>query len=119
MRSHELFDGEDSPAHFDPLAALAVKNADGSHAVTMDEAVGVDYTAFQFEKNPLPWRACAPGCQPPNANKQMGFRQPPCATTPTTSTLAAVVGACRSAPWGGSDAGGTKPAGNPFSDGRT
>jgi hypothetical protein len=63
----------DSPAHFDPLAALAVNSADGSYAVTMDETVGVDYTAFQFGKNPLPWRACAPGYQPPNANKQMGF----------------------------------------------
>jgi len=63
----------DSPAHFDPLAALAVQDADGNYTVTMDETVGVDYTAFQFGKDPLPWRACAPGYAPPNSNKQMGF----------------------------------------------
>jgi len=63
----------DSPAHFDQLAALAVKDADGAYSVTMEETVGVDYTAFHFGKDPLPWRACAPGYQPPNVNKQMGF----------------------------------------------
>ena len=63
----------DSPAHFEQLAALAVKDAEGQYTVTMDETVGVDYTAFQFGKDPLPWRACAPGYQPPNTNQQMGF----------------------------------------------
>jgi hypothetical protein len=63
----------DSPAHFDPLAALAAQDADGAFTVTMDETVGVDYTAFQFGKGPLPWRACAPGYTPPNPDTQMGF----------------------------------------------
>jgi len=63
----------DSPAHFDPLAALAVKEADGTYAVTMDQTIGVDYTAFLFGKAPLPWRACARGYSPPNRDKQMGF----------------------------------------------
>lgn len=63
----------DSPAHFDQLAALAIKGASGEYSVTMDETVGVDYTAFQLGNTPLPWRACAPGYQPPNASAQMGF----------------------------------------------
>ena len=63
----------DSPAHFDQLAALAVKDADGKYTVTLDETVGVDYTAFQLGENPLPWRACAPDYAPPNPNEQMGF----------------------------------------------
>ncbi len=63
----------DSPAHFDQLAALAVKDMDGNYTVTMAETVGVDYTAFQLGESPLPWRACAPDYAPPNTNEQMGF----------------------------------------------
>jgi len=63
----------DTPAHFDQLAALAVKDAQGKYHVTLDDTKGVDYTAFQFGDQPLPWRACAPGYMPPNSNAQMGF----------------------------------------------
>jgi hypothetical protein len=63
----------DTPAHFDQLAALAVKDAQGNYNVTLDDTKGVDYTAFEFGDKALPWRACAPGYMPPNTNKQMGF----------------------------------------------
>jgi hypothetical protein len=64
----------DTPAHFDQLAALAQKQADGSFLVTLDDAMGVNYTAFKDRAgNPLPWRACAPGYMPPNMTMQMGF----------------------------------------------
>jgi hypothetical protein len=64
----------DSPAHFDQLAALAKKQSDGSFLVTLDDTVGVNYRSFtDAEKNPLPWRACAPGYTPPNSAAQMGF----------------------------------------------
>jgi hypothetical protein len=62
----------DSPAHFDPLAAVA-KVVNGAASVTMDDTVGVDYTAFTYNGQLLPWRACAPGYSPPNTNPQMGF----------------------------------------------
>jgi hypothetical protein len=63
----------DTPAHFDQLAALAVQEAQGNFNVTLDDARGIDYTAFRFGDKALPWRACAPGYTPPNSNKQMGF----------------------------------------------
>jgi hypothetical protein len=63
----------DTPAHFDQLAALAVKDGQGNYSVTLDETTGVDYTAFTFGDKPLPWRACAPGYMPPSNNAQMGF----------------------------------------------
>jgi hypothetical protein len=62
----------DSPAHFDPLAAVA-KTVNGAATVTLDDTAGVDYSAFTFQGRPLPWRACAPGYSPPNMNTQMGF----------------------------------------------
>ena len=62
----------DSPAHFDPLAALA-KKIGGDAVVTLEDAVGTDYTAFKAGALPLPWRACQPGYSPPNAAPQMGF----------------------------------------------
>jgi hypothetical protein len=67
----------DSPAHFDQLAALATKDANGNFNVTMTETLGVDYTAFTFNApsglQPLPWRACLAGYTTPNNNPQMGF----------------------------------------------
>ena len=63
----------DSPAHFDQLAALAAKDASGNFNVTMQQTVGVDYTAFKFGSLALPWRACAPDYTTPNQNPQMGF----------------------------------------------
>ncbi len=63
----------DSPAHFDQLAALAKADADGNYTVTIDDAVGVDYTAFKFGNQNLPWRSCVDGYTPPNNNAQMGF----------------------------------------------
>jgi len=63
----------DSPAHFDQLAALAVKDASGNYNVTMQNTVGVNYTAFTFGATGLPWRACLAGYSPPNSNAQMGF----------------------------------------------
>jgi hypothetical protein len=63
----------DSPAHFDQLAALATKDAQGNYNVTLDETMGVNYTAFEFGSDPLPWRSCLSTYTPPNMNKQMGF----------------------------------------------
>jgi hypothetical protein len=63
----------DSPAHFDQLAALATRDANGNFNLTMQQTVGVDYTAFKFGSLALPWRACAPGYTTPNQNPQMGF----------------------------------------------
>ncbi len=63
----------DSPAHFDQLAALAVKDDNGDYTVTLDDTMGVNYTAFQFGKDPLPWRSCLSTYTPPNSNTQMGF----------------------------------------------
>ena len=64
----------DTPAHFDQLASKAVKQADGTYLVTLDNTKGVDYTAFKDPAgNPLPWRACDAMYTPPNMNPQMGF----------------------------------------------
>ncbi|HVW27857.1 MAG TPA: hypothetical protein VHC69_20970 [Polyangiaceae bacterium] len=63
----------DSPAHFDQLAALATKDAQGNYNVTLDDTTGVDYTAFESGSDPLPWRSCLSTYTPPNMNKQMGF----------------------------------------------
>lgn len=63
----------DVPAHFDQLAALAVKDASGGYSVTLDETAGVNYTAFTFEGEPLPWRACLSSYTPPDQSAQMGF----------------------------------------------
>jgi hypothetical protein len=64
----------DTPAHFDQLASLAVKQADGTYLVTLDDTHGVDYTAFKDPGGkPLPWRACDASYMPPNTNPQMGF----------------------------------------------
>jgi len=63
----------DTPAHFDQLAALAVKDAQGNYNLTLDNTVGVNYTAFTFGANPLPWRSCLSTYTPPNNNPQMGF----------------------------------------------
>ena len=64
----------DTPAHFDQLASLAQKQADGMYLVTLDNTKGVDYTAFKDPAgNPLPWRACDAQYMPPNTNAQMGF----------------------------------------------
>jgi hypothetical protein len=62
----------DSPAHFDHLAALAV-NAGGTFSVTTQQTLGVDYTAFKFGTQALPWRSCLAGYTVPTANPQMGF----------------------------------------------
>jgi hypothetical protein len=63
----------DSPPHFDQLAALAKKDAQGHYGVTTDDAVGVNYTAFPAGSGKLPWRSCLSGYTPPNSNAQMGF----------------------------------------------
>jgi hypothetical protein len=64
----------DTPAHFDQLASLAIKQTDGSYLVTLTETKGVDYQAFKDPaQKPLPWRACDAGYTPPNMNAQMGF----------------------------------------------
>ena len=48
----------DSPAHFDQIAALAVKDSGGNYNVTLDATKGVDYTHFKFGAQDLPWRGC-------------------------------------------------------------
>jgi hypothetical protein len=68
----------DTPAHFDQLAALAVADAMGNYSVTLENARGVNYKAFtDAAKNPLPWRACAPGYTPPTTARQVGFNSLP------------------------------------------
>jgi len=62
----------DSPAHFDPFAALA-KSAQGESVVNLEDAIGVDYTAFRAGGQLLPWRTCADGYTPPNTARQMGY----------------------------------------------
>jgi len=63
----------DSPAHFDQLAALATLDAQGTYTVTLADTVGVNYTAFKFGADALPWRSCLSTYTPPNTNPQMGF----------------------------------------------
>jgi hypothetical protein len=64
----------DTPAHFDPLAALAKQDANGDWVVTIDDAKGVDYTAFKDAMgNALPWRSCVSDYTPPNQSMGMGF----------------------------------------------
>ncbi|MEO7037203.1 MAG: hypothetical protein ABI548_24835 [Polyangiaceae bacterium] len=63
----------DTPAHFDQLAALAVKDSQGAYNVSVADAVDVNYTAFKFGEAALPWRSCLPTYTPPNSNPQMGF----------------------------------------------
>ena len=72
---HPFWDSfvHESPAHFDQLAALAVKDAQNNYSVTVENAVGVNYTAFKFGAAPLPWRSCLDSFTPPNTNAQMGF----------------------------------------------
>ena len=72
---HPLWESfvHDSPLHFDQLAALAVKDAQGNYNVTLDNTVGVNYTAFPFGSQKLPWRSCLSTYTPPNNNAQMGF----------------------------------------------
>jgi hypothetical protein len=62
----------DTPPHFDQLAAVATP-VGAAFQVTLQNTVGVDYTAFKFGSTALPWRACLPGYTPPNTNPQMGF----------------------------------------------
>ncbi len=48
----------DSPAHFDQFAARAVTSG-SSALVTLDDTVGVDYTAYSdAQGNALDWRYC-------------------------------------------------------------
>jgi hypothetical protein len=74
----------DTPAHFDQLASLAVKQPDGTYLVTLDNTQGVDYTAFKGpDGKPLPWHACDSLYMPPNMNAQMGFDSLSYAYTPS------------------------------------
>jgi hypothetical protein len=65
----------DSPAHFDQLAARAVNDGSGNFTVTLNDVQGLNYNAFTFGSQPLPWRSCLPASQYtfPNSNAQMGF----------------------------------------------
>ena len=64
----------DTPAHFDQLASLAVKQPDGTYLVQLTDTKKVDYTAFTDPAGmPLPWRACDAMYNPPSQNPQMGF----------------------------------------------
>jgi hypothetical protein len=50
----------DSPAHFDQFAAQAV-GASGTPTVTLDDVVGLDFTAMTDKaQTALPWRTCLP-----------------------------------------------------------
>ncbi len=49
----------DSPAHFDPIAARFVGLDAGTPMATLDDVVGVDFTAFKDKAGvDLPWRSC-------------------------------------------------------------
>ncbi len=63
----------DTPEHFDQIAANAKADALGNATVTLDDLLGVSYTAFAFRGMPLPWRSCLSGYTPPDASPQMGF----------------------------------------------
>jgi hypothetical protein len=62
----------DTPAHFDQLAALGHPDG-GTASVTLDDTKGVNYTAFKYVSQALPWHACLSGYTPPNGNADMGF----------------------------------------------
>ena len=62
----------DTPMHFDQLAAIATTTPSGS-TVALSNAVGVDYTAFTFKGQPLPWRKCLTDFTPPSSNTQVSF----------------------------------------------
>jgi hypothetical protein len=63
----------DTPAHFDQLASLAVKQTDGTYLVTLDNTKTVDYTAFKGPDGAsLPWRKCDADYPLPTT-AQMGF----------------------------------------------
>ncbi len=68
----------DTPAHFDQLASLAVKQSDNSYLVTLDNTKGVDYHLFKDPAgDALPWRWCSSATTavytPPDNNAQMHF----------------------------------------------
>lgn len=63
----------DAPAHFDALAARA-QAVGADQVVTLDDLVGVDFTAFADRGGqPLPWRSCVDTYTPPNQSAVMGF----------------------------------------------
>jgi hypothetical protein len=63
----------DTPAHFDQLAAQA-KQVDGVWTVTLEDAKGVNFTAFRDSSGkPLPWRSCIDSYTPPDHAPVMHF----------------------------------------------
>ena len=55
----------DAPAHFDPLAARARASDAGPAEVTLDDAIGVDFTSFTDASGaPLPARSCVASYTP-------------------------------------------------------
>jgi hypothetical protein len=58
---------------FDALAALAHDDGTGTFTVTMADGVGVDYNAFTYDGQPLPWRSCLDGQDWPAGDTQMGY----------------------------------------------
>jgi hypothetical protein len=59
----------DSPAHFDQLAARAKAGS-----VTLDDALGLNFTAFQDSAgHALPWRSCSVSFTPPDRAPAMHF----------------------------------------------
>lgn len=64
----------DAPAHFDPFAAYAQKDALGDYVVTLEDVKGVNFTAFKDRSGKsIPWRSCVPTYTPPNTSQTMGF----------------------------------------------
>jgi len=67
----------DAPAHFDPFAAWAQKDASGDYVVTLEDLKGVNFTAFKDRAGKaLPWRSCVSTYTPPNTSQTMGFDSP-------------------------------------------
>jgi|JI9StandDraft_1071089.scaffolds.fasta_scaffold04622_6 hypothetical protein len=90
---HPFWEGieHDSPAHFDPFAAYAKKDATGNYVVTLEDLKGVNYTAFKDPAGKaIPWRSCLASYTPPNNSQTMGFDSqgiPYSATGSPTSVL--------------------------------
>lgn len=63
----------DAQLRFDALAALAKPGIDGEYQVTLADAAGIDYHAFEYNGAALPWRSCVAGQDWPAGDAQMSY----------------------------------------------
>jgi hypothetical protein len=67
----ENYDSDGPPIHFDQMAAVAKKQADGSYLVQLEDTIGENWTAFA-----VPWRYCDKAVSqytPPDSDARMDF----------------------------------------------